>query len=95
MGAEAIQAYMKDMDLDAEIAKLREELESTGSETRIKKIAKRLKLLEAFQTSGNRPEWMIMEVLPVLPPDLRAGSPRRWPFRDIGLERSVSSSHQP
>jgi len=71
MGAEAIQAYMKDMDLDAEIAKLREELESTGSETRIKKIAKRLKLLEAFQTSGNRPEWMIMEVLPVLPPDLR------------------------
>ncbi|QGG80867.1 DNA-directed RNA polymerase subunit beta' [Litorivicinus lipolyticus] len=71
MGAEAIQQYMIDMDLDAEIAQLREELESTGSETRIKKIAKRLKLLEAFQQSGNRPEWMIMEVLPVLPPDLR------------------------
>ena len=54
-----------------EIEKLRKELETTGSETKIKKIAKRLKVLEAFHKSGIKPEWMIMEVLPVLPPDLR------------------------
>ncbi len=71
MGAEAVQALMKDMDVDAEVARLREEIPATNSETKLKKLSKRLKLLEAFVESGNKPEWMIMNVLPVLPPDLR------------------------
>ncbi|KTD22518.1 DNA-directed RNA polymerase subunit beta' [Legionella londiniensis] len=71
MGAEAIRDLLRQIDLDEEINSLREELPTTNSETKIKKITKRLKLLEAFQESGNKPEWMIMSVLPVLPPDLR------------------------
>ncbi|MEC9483229.1 MAG: DNA-directed RNA polymerase subunit beta', partial [Halomonas sp.] len=71
MGAEAIQALLKDIDLGEEIDRLREEIPQTNSETKIKKLSKRLKLLEAFYNSGNAPEWMVMEVLPVLPPDLR------------------------
>ncbi|WP_413615669.1 DNA-directed RNA polymerase subunit beta' [Halomonas cupida] len=71
MGAEAVQAMLKDIDLDEEVDRLREEIPQTNSETKIKKLSKRLKLLEAFQGSGNDPAWMVMEVLPVLPPDLR------------------------
>ncbi|MEX0964723.1 MAG: DNA-directed RNA polymerase subunit beta' [Pseudohongiellaceae bacterium] len=71
MGAEAVQALMKDLDVDAEVARLREEIPATNSETKLKKLSKRLKLLEAFNDSGNKPEWMVMTVLPVLPPDLR------------------------
>ncbi len=71
MGAEAIQILMRGIELEAEIQRLREEIPSTTSETKIKKLSKRLKLLEAFHFSGNKPEWMVMEVLPVLPPDLR------------------------
>ncbi|SUB37360.1 DNA-directed RNA polymerase subunit beta' [Pasteurella multocida] len=71
MGAEAIQALLRDMDLPQECENLREELQETNSETKRKKITKRLKLLEAFIQSGNKPEWMVMTVLPVLPPDLR------------------------
>ena len=71
MGAEAVRELLRKLDLSAEIENLRRELESTGSDTKIKKIAKRLKVLEAFQRSGMKPEWMIMEVLPVLPPELR------------------------
>ncbi|MDP3559636.1 MAG: DNA-directed RNA polymerase subunit beta', partial [Legionellaceae bacterium] len=71
MGAEAIRDLLKQIDLKDEILRLRESLPATNSETKIKKITKRLKLLEAFYESGNRPEWMIMDVLPVLPPDLR------------------------
>ncbi len=71
MGAEAIQDLMKEMDLKDEIAQIREELPNTNSETKIKKLTKRLKLMEAFEKSGNKPEWMIFNVLPVLPPDLR------------------------
>ena len=71
MGAEAIQELMEDMDLDDEIATIREELPQTNSDTKIKKLTKRLKLMEAFVKSGNKPEWMILNVLPVLPPDLR------------------------
>ena len=71
MGAEAIQALMKAMDLPDEIEQIREELAGTSSDTKIKKLSKRLKLMEAFVRSGNKPEWMIMTVLPVLPPDLR------------------------
>jgi DNA-directed RNA polymerase subunit beta' len=71
MGAEAIRDLLKQIDLEDEIKSLREELPTTSSETKIKKITKRLKLFEAFYDSGNKPEWMIMNVLPVLPPDLR------------------------
>ncbi len=71
MGAEAIQALLRDIDLEREIADIREELPNTNSETKSKKLSKRLKLLEAFYNSGNKPEWMILEALPVLPPDLR------------------------
>jgi DNA-directed RNA polymerase subunit beta' len=71
MGAEAIQALLRDLELETEVARLREEIPDTRSETKVKKLSKRLKLLEAFIESGNRPEWMILDVLPVLPPDLR------------------------
>jgi len=71
MGAEAIQDLLIAMDIDEEIATLREEIPATNSETKIKKFSKRLKLMEAFVSSGNDPRWMIMKVLPILPPDLR------------------------
>ncbi|SDX74139.1 DNA-directed RNA polymerase subunit beta' [Marinobacter mobilis] len=71
MGAEAIKALLEDIDLQGEIDTLREEIPQTNSETKIKKFGKRLKILEAFLNSGNRPGDMIMTVLPVLPPDLR------------------------
>ncbi|MEL0216806.1 MAG: DNA-directed RNA polymerase subunit beta', partial [Gammaproteobacteria bacterium] len=71
MGAEAIQDLMAQMDIREEVAEIREELPQTNSDTKIKKLTKRLKLLESFVSSGNEPEWMIFNVLPVLPPDLR------------------------
>ena len=71
MGAEAIQRLIMDMDLESEAEHIREEIPTTNSETKIKKLSKRLKLLEAFIQSGNKPQWMVMEALPVLPPDLR------------------------
>ena len=71
MGAEGVRELLRKLDLNDEIERLRSELEATGSDTKIKKFAKRLKVLEAFQKSGIRPDWMILEVLPVLPPDLR------------------------
>ena len=71
MGAEAIFDLLKVLDVDQDVSEMREELPSINSETKRKKITKRLKLLESFQLSGNKPEWMIMTVLPVLPPDLR------------------------
>jgi len=71
MGAESVQKLLSELDLDSEISSLQEELPNTKSEAKIKKITKRLKLLKSFNESGNKPEWMVMEVLPVLPPDLR------------------------
>ena len=71
MGAEAIHELLRTLDLDAEIARLREELPRTSAETKIKKFSKRLKIMEAFKESGNKPEWMVFKVLPVLPPELR------------------------
>ncbi|MEJ5992274.1 DNA-directed RNA polymerase subunit beta' [Ramlibacter sp. PS3R-8] len=69
MGAEGIKDLLEGIDLDIEIEKLRGDL--TGSEVKVKKNSKRLKVLEAFKKSGMKPHWMVMEVLPVLPPDLR------------------------
>ncbi|MFO7578927.1 MAG: DNA-directed RNA polymerase subunit beta' [Nitrosomonas halophila] len=71
MGAEGVRALLNTMDIVAEIESLRRELQATGSETKIKKMAKRIKVLEAFNRSGMKPEWMILTVLPVLPPELR------------------------
>jgi DNA-directed RNA polymerase subunit beta' len=71
MGAEAVQDLMEDMDVGEEATALREEIPNTNSETKLKKLSKRLKLLDGFLNSGNKPEWMVLTVLPVLPPDLR------------------------
>jgi len=71
MGAEAVRDLLKGINLEEEATKLREELAGTTSETKIKKFAKRLKVIEAFLHSGNKPEWMVLEILPVLPPELR------------------------
>jgi DNA-directed RNA polymerase subunit beta' len=71
MGAEAVYELLRTIDLQAEIGKVREEMAGTSSETKLKRLSKRLKLIESFIESGNKPEWMVMTVLPVLPPDLR------------------------
>ncbi|HEY9110357.1 MAG TPA: DNA-directed RNA polymerase subunit beta' [Rhodanobacteraceae bacterium] len=71
MGAEAVYELLKSLDLNGEMVRLKEEIAATNSETKLKRLTKRIKLVEAFLESGNRPEWMVMTVLPVLPPDLR------------------------
>ncbi len=71
MGADAIQELLRALNLETEIAKIREDIAGTSSEAKLKKLSKRLKLMEAFLSSGNKPEWMVLTVLPVLPPDLR------------------------
>jgi DNA-directed RNA polymerase subunit beta' len=71
MGAEAVFELLHTLDLKAEMVKVREDMGSTSSETKLKRLSKRLKLIESFIESGNKPEWMVMTVLPVLPPDLR------------------------
>ena len=71
IGAEAIKVLLQRLDLDDEYSRLRADILSTGSETKRKKLSKQLKIVDAFRGSGNRPEWMIMDVIPVLPPDLR------------------------
>ncbi len=71
MGAEAVHQMLKTIDLSREVVEVRDAIAGTSSETKIKRLSKRLKLVEAFLDSGNHPEWMVMTVLPVLPPDLR------------------------
>ena len=71
MGAEAIRELLKKIDLEKQSSQLRAEMKKTASDAKKKRIAKRLKVIEAFLHSGNKPEWMILEVIPVLPPDLR------------------------
>jgi len=71
MGAEAVRELLHSLDLKKEAAQLREEIADCTSETKLKRLSKRLKLIESFIDSGNRPEWMVLTVLPVLPPDLR------------------------
>jgi DNA-directed RNA polymerase subunit beta' len=71
MGAEGVRELLHTLDIAHEADVLRNEIETTGSEAKLKKISKRLKVLEAFLQSGIKPEWMVLEVLPVLPPDLR------------------------
>jgi len=71
MGAEAVHQMLRTIDLSREVVQIREDIAGTTSETKIKRLSKRLKLVDAFLQSGNHPEWMVMTVLPVLPPDLR------------------------
>ncbi|HZC02432.1 MAG TPA: DNA-directed RNA polymerase subunit beta', partial [Gammaproteobacteria bacterium] len=71
MGAEAMYELLRTIDLASETARIQEEIAKTASETKLKKLTKRLKLIEAFLHSGNKPEWMVLKVLPVLPPELR------------------------
>jgi DNA-directed RNA polymerase subunit beta' len=71
IGAEAVRSLMEEVDIDTMVVDLRAELRETASDTKKKKLSKRLKVLEALKRSGNRPEWMILTVLPVIPPDLR------------------------
>jgi len=71
MGAEAVREMLMTIDLQREVIQAREDIGATRSETKIKRLSKRLKLLESFIESGNKPEWMVLTVLPVLPPDLR------------------------
>ena len=71
MGAEAVREMLMTIDLQREVLQVREDIGATKSETKIKRLSKRLKLLESFIESGNKPEWMVLTVLPVLPPDLR------------------------
>ena len=71
MGAEAIRTLIRSIDFEEEADLLRQELADTKSDTKIKKLTKRLKLIESFLQSGNKPEWMVLQVLPILPPDLR------------------------
>ncbi|MFZ9671188.1 MAG: DNA-directed RNA polymerase subunit beta', partial [Burkholderiaceae bacterium] len=71
MGAEGVAALLSSIDIEREIEQLRKDLAETSSDAKIKKIAKRLKVLEGFQKSGVKPDWMVMKVLPVLPPELR------------------------
>lgn len=71
MGAEAIKDLLHKIDLDISISELKAELRESNSEQKKLKIAKRLKIMEAFRKSGNKPEWMVMDVIPVIPPELR------------------------
>ena len=71
MGAEAVRELLKGLDLKQLVGQLRQEILECSSETKLKRLSKRLKLMESFLNSGNKPEWMVLTVLPVLPPDLR------------------------
>ncbi len=71
MGAEGVRELLRSLDLHSEVESLRSEISRTGSDTKLKKLSKRLKILEGFQKSGIKPDWMVLEVLPVLPPELR------------------------
>ena len=83
MGAEAIKKLLQDIDLEKEVIALREELKTAQGQRRTRAI-KRLEVIEAFRNSGNKPEWMILEVLPVIPPELRPMVQIRWwTFCDI------------
>jgi len=71
MGAEAVRELLRSINIETEVARIRDDMSATNSEAKLKKFGKRLKLLDAFKESGNDPAWMIMTILPVLPPDLR------------------------
>ena len=94
MGAEAIQKLLAEIDLDKLSKELREELEHANGQKRVR-LLKRLECVESFLESNQRPEWMIMTVIPVIPPDLPPAAAGRRPFCDLRPERSVPPRHQP
>ena len=84
MGAEAIRDLLSQVDLEAVALEIREDSAKTSSDAKRKKLAKRLKIVDSFRESGQRPEWMVLEVIPVLPPDLQATrAPGRRPLRHL------------
>ena len=94
IGAEAIKVLLEKLDLEEEYKRLRGEILATGSETKRKKLSKQLKIVDAFRNSGNLPSWMIMDVVPVLPPDLRPLVPLEGgALRYVRPERSLSAGH--
>ncbi len=96
MGADAIQELLRAINLEAEVPRIREELLKQLQKQNMKKLSKRLKLMEAFLSSGNKPEWMILTVLPVLPPDLRPLVPLDGGrFATSDLNDLISSRDQP
>src|SRR5215470_15991880 len=88
IGAEAVHGLLKAIDLEKEAEQLREELKTTTSEMKLKKASKRLKLIESFIESHNKPEWMILTVIPVIPPERR-------PLRHVGPQRPLPAGDQP
>ena len=98
IGAEAIRSMLTEIELDLEREQLREELAETNSEAKRKKFVKRLKVIESFISSGNKPEWMILEVVPVIPPELRPLVPLdggRFATSDLNDLYPVSYTHLP
>ena len=97
MGAEAVRELLHAISTwSTEIGRLREEIPQTNSETKIKKLSKRLKLMEAFIESGNKPEWMVLTVSAgTAAGPASAGAVGWWSFRDVRPQRSVSSRDQP
>src|SRR3546814_6968477 len=95
IGAEAVRKLHEELDLEGEKVQLLEELATTKSELKPKKIIKRLKVVESFLESGNRPEWMVLNVVPVIPPELRPLVPLdggRFATSDLNdLHRSVTN----
>src|SRR3990172_9124345 len=83
LGADAILTLLADLNLDKLSEELRREMGETASEAKKKKISKRLRIVEAFRDSTQRPEWMIMSVIPVLPPDLRPLDRGRFATSDL------------
>ncbi len=96
MGAEAVRKLLNQLDLVTLSEQLRVDLVETGSKQKKKDLINRLKIVESIRDSDNRPEWMVLDVVPVIPPDLRplvlldSGN-----FATVGLERPVSPDHQP
>ena len=96
MGAEAVRKLLMRLDLVALSKQLRQELVETSSKQKIKDLTKRLKVVEALRDSDNRPEWMVLECIPVIPPDLRPARPARFgQLRHQRLERPLPANHQP
>ena len=96
MGAEAVYELLRTIDLQSEMVQLKEEIAATGSETKLKRLTKRIKLVEAFLESGNRPEWMVHDrAAGAAAGPASAGAAGRRPLRDLRPQRPVPPRHQP
>ena len=96
MGAEAVRKLLNQLDLVQLSEQLRIELDETGSKQKKKDLTNRLKIVESIRDSDNRPEWMVLDVIPVIPPDLASiGFAGQRQLCDQRFERPVSPDHQP